>query len=390
MPKFPDFAERTTQITGSVFEKFRSQMEKQGSHLVGLHIGDSYAAPPYRLPLDERFLASHPGFNRYTDTFGVPALRDALAEKLRLENRLDVDRGRVMMTSGACNALAIATQGIVNAGDDVLILAPYWPFFRGMVRLAGGNAVEVPFYTRLYEDPGLDIQSYLETVLTPRTIAIYTNTPNNPSGKVLSGDHLQQIASFAADNNLWVISDEAYDGMTFDGHRHLSIGALPGMFERTLSVFTFSKVYMFSGLRLGYVAAAENVLKMLNKIMVHQLYSPSTVGQQMMVEPVKTRGEWSERFVKHFGDIRDMFVKNLSISPQIPEGTYYFFFPITDYLHGRDYWDVIHQCMDQGVAVAPGQDFGKHYADWVRVCFTGEPPDRVELAVDRLNKILPG
>ena len=390
MPKFPDFAGRTTQITGSVFEKFRSRMQSQGSHLVGLHIGDSYAAPPYDLPLDRAFMESHPGFNRYTDTFGVMALREALVEKLRMENDLEVDPGRVMMTAGACNALSITAQGLVDPGDDVLLLSPYWPFFRGMVQLAGGNTIETPFYTRLYDEPDLNIRRHLEQSLTARTIAIYVNTPNNPSGKVLSVPQLEQIVQFAVDNNLWIISDEAYDGMTFDGHRHVSIGALPGVFDRTLSVFTFSKVYMFSGLRLGYIAAEETVLRTLNKIMVHQLYSPSTVGQHMMVEPVKTRAQWSNNFVKHVAEIRDMFLDNLEISPRVPEGTYYFFFPITDHLRGRSYWDVIDECLDNGVAVAPGQDFGADYADWVRICFTGEPPDRVELAAARLNKIFPG
>jgi len=373
-----------------VFEKFRSRITQQGSNLVGLHIGDSYAAPPYDLPLDQEFLDAHPGFNRYTDTFGVPALREALAEKLGAENEIDVATDQVMMTAGACNALTISMQGLVDPDEDVLLLAPYWPFFRGMVRLAGGNPIEIPFYTGLYDEPDMDITAHLSKYITPNTVAIYTNTPNNPSGKVLTRGQLEQVARFAEANDLWVISDEAYDGMTYDGAVHISIASLPGMFERTLSVFTFSKVYMFSGLRLGYVVAPVDVLKVLNKIMVHQLYSPATVSQQMMVEPVKKRAEWATKFVRHFCEIRDMFVERLHISPQIPEGTYYFFFPINDYLNGRDYWDVINECMDAGVTVAPGSDFGADYADWVRVCFTGEPPDRVAIAADRLNKIFPG
>jgi N-succinyldiaminopimelate aminotransferase len=390
MPKFPRFAERTTQITGSVFEKFRSKMKEQGSNVVGLHIGDSYAAPPYRLPLDAEFIKKHPGFNRYTDTFGVHDLRHALADKLQKENQLDAGPHNVMMTAGACNALTISMQGLVNPGDDVMLLSPYWPFFRGMVRLAGGNVIEAPFYTRLYDDPDMDIESYLTRYLTPKTVAVYSNTPNNPSGKVLTRRQLEQIAGFAKKNDLWIVSDEAYDGMTFDGTVHRSIASLPGMFEQTYSVFTFSKVYMFSGLRLGYAVATEDVLRTVNKIMVHQLYSPPTVAQQMMVEPVKTRSQWSARFVEHFCDIRDMFIKNLKITPQVPEGTYYLFFPISEYLKGRSYWDVIDACLNVGVAVAPGEDFGKDYSDWIRVCFAGEPPDRVELAVSRLNEIFPG
>jgi N-succinyldiaminopimelate aminotransferase len=385
MPRFPDFAERTQDVTASVFEQFRSRT--RGSDLVKLHIGDSYAAPPYGLPLDKRFTDLHPGFNRYTDTFGVPALREALAEKCRDENNIDVNTGNIMMTAGACNALAISMQSLVDPGDDVLLLTPCWPFFRGMVRLAGGKPIDVPFYTLLYDAPDTDINTLLTKYLTPDTVAVYLNTPNNPSGKVLSTRQLEQVADFVRTNNLWLISDEAYDGMTFDGHAHMSIGSLDGMFDRTLSVFTFSKVYMFSGLRLGYVVATPEILRTINKIMVHQIYSPATVSQQMMVQPVKTRSRWSAKFVQEVCETRNIFVERLEISPQVPEGTYYFFFPITEYLAGREYGDVINACLDAGVTVAPGADFGGDYGDWIRICFAGEPPDRIELAAERLNSI---
>jgi aspartate/methionine/tyrosine aminotransferase len=167
----------------------------------------------------------------------------------------------------------------------------------------------------------------------------------------------------------------------------MSIGSLDGMFDRTLSVFTFSKVYMFSGLRLGYVVATPEILRTINKIMVHQIYSPATVSQQMMVQPVKTRSRWSAKFVQEVCETRNIFVERLEISPQVPEGTYYFFFPITEYLAGREYGDVINACLDAGVTVAPGADFGGDYGDWIRICFAGEPPDRIELAAERLNSI---
>lgn len=390
MPKFSGFAERTKQISGSVFEKFRPKMEARGSDIVGLHIGDSYAAPPYELPVDKAFLESHPGFNRYCDTFGIRPLREALAAKAREDNGLEVNPGNVMTTAGACNALSVGMQALVDPGEDVLLLGPYWPFFRGMVRLAGGREVEVPFYTRLYEEPDLDVTALLENHLTAETVAIYVNTPNNPSGKVLSLSQLEGVAEFARRHELWVISDEAYDGMTFDGLEHHSIARLPGMFARTLSVFTFSKVYMFSGLRLGYVVASEGVLENINKVMVHQLYGPSTISQQMMVEPVKSRARWARKYVEHFQELRDMFVENLRISARVPEGTYYLFFPVEEYLDGRDYWELIDQCLDAGVSVAPGEDFGADYSRYLRICFAGEPPDRLKVAVERLNSIFSG
>lgn len=390
MPRYPEFAERTRLISGSVFEKFREKMEAQGDRLVKLHIGDSYAPPPYGLPVVDDFLRSNHGFNRYCDTFGIAPLREALTAKLREDNGVvQVTPDTVLVTAGATNALSASVQSIVDPGDEVIVLSPYWPFFRGMVRMAGGEVVEVPFYTRLYDDPVANAASLIEPHLTGRTVAVYLNSPNNPSGKVLSRRHLEEVAELVRAHDLWLFSDEAYDGMTFDGNERVSPASFPGMFERTLSIFTFSKVFMFSGLRLGYVATDEAAIRTVNKTMVHQLYSPSTIAQQMMVEPVKTRATWRRAFVSHTEDLRDMFLERLRITPPVPDGAYYFFFSLLPYLGTRTTSEVVDACMDAGVSVAPGGDFGAGFEDYIRICFAGEPPHRLEKAIDRLNGVFP-
>lgn len=390
MPKYPHFADRVSSLTGSVFEKYLPKMRQQGENLVRLHIGDSYLPPVYELPIERQFREKYPAYNRYCNTFGVYELRKTLAEKLQQDNHLTVSPAQVMLTVGATNALSVSMMSLVNPGDEVLVLTPAWPFFMGMVRAAGGEVVEIPFYIRLYENPELDVYSYLESFLSSRTVAIYVNTPNNPSGKVLTRHHLQQIVDLAVKHHLWIISDEAYDGMLYDNREHISIATLPSAMEQTISIFTFSKVYMFAGLRLGYMVASEEVLKNMNKVMVHQLYSPSTVAQYMMIEPVQTRREWSEKFVEHCHELRELFTDRLALQFFQPEGAYYLFFSIKQYLKGRDYWDVIDQCLDGGVSVAPGKDFGKDFHDYIRVCFAGESPNRLKLAAERLNKILGG
>jgi len=318
MPRFPRFAERSERITGSVYEKFRPRMAAAGDGLVGLHIGDAYPLPPYELPIDPAFAQAHPGFHRYCDTFGVESLRDTIVAKLGEDNAIPASRENVLVTAGATNALSSTVQTLVDPGDDVMLLSPYWPFFRGMVRAAGANAIEVPFYTRLYDDP--DVVAMLEAHLTPKTSALYLNSPNNPSGKVLTREQLEAIARFVRSNDLWLISDEAYDGMTFDGHAHVSSASLVGMFERTVSVFTFSKVFMFAGLRLGYAVAEASVVRAINKAMVHQLYSPSTLAQQMVVGPMRSRALWSGRFVTECQSIRDRVTNSLRVDAPVPEG----------------------------------------------------------------------
>ena len=390
MPRHPDFAGRSDRITGSVYEKFKPRMAAQGENLVKLHIGDSYALPPYPLPVDAAFFAAHPGVNRYCDTFGIASLRAALAEKLRVDNRIDVQPDNILVTCGATNALAATIQALVDPGDDVMILAPHWPFFRGMVRAAGGGVIDVPFYTVLDENPSTDIGNMLERSMTKETVAIYLNSPNNPSGKVLTREQLAAVAGFARAHHLWLISDEAYDGMTYDGREHVSPASFHGTLERSVSVFTFSKVYMFAGLRLGYAVASADAIRAINKAMVHQLYSPSTLAQEMMIDPVRTRGTWSKRFVQEYEATRDRVAKALRFDAPLPDGAYYFFFNAEKYLRGRSITDVVNACLDAGVSVAPGEDFGASYGNWLRICFAGESPERVMLGVERLNGVLAG
>lgn len=390
MPKFPDFSWRPAEIPGSVFETYRATMQAHGEKLVRLHIGDTYLPPEYPLPLDPEFTKAHPDFNRYCDTFGVEALREALADKLREDNALDVRPEQILVTNGTTSGLSVSVSTLVDPGEEVLVLTPAWPFFFGMVRVAGGRILEAPLYSRLFDEPDLDIVGYLERLVTPNTVALYLNTPNNPSGKVLTRAQVQQIAEVARKHRLWVISDEAYDGLTFDDRPHVSIASLPQIFEQTVSLFTFSKSFMFAGLRLGFAVGTREAIERLNKIMVHQIYSPATVAQQMMVEPVKNRHMWLPEVRKHYQVLRDLFVERLEIAFPEPEGTYFIFFPADRYLNGRDYRALVDACLNAAVSVAPGHSFGKDFGTYIRLCFTGEPAERLVQGIARLNRIFNG
>lgn len=363
-------------------------MNEQGERLVRLHIGDSYLPPAYHLPLEAAFLERFPDFYRYCDTFGVEEFRRALVHKLTEDNRLPVTVDNVLVNSGATNALSAGAQALLDPQDEILMLTPCWPFFPGMVKMAGAVVREVPLYVRLFDEPSTDIAALLNRYLTPKTTALYLNTPNNPSGKVLNRKQLAQIAAFAGEHRLWIISDEAYDGLTFDRREHISIASLAGMFEQTISIFTFSKSFMFAGLRLGFLAAAEPVVKAVNKCMVHQLYSPPTFTQQMMIEALSTRNEFIPRVRQHYQDLRDLFLEKLRVKVNPPEGTYFLFFPVDQFLNGRSYSKLIEQLLESGVSVAPGSDFGKDFGNYIRLCFTGEPPLRLEKAIERLNAVL--
>jgi len=388
MPRFPEYSRKLSGIKGAIFEKFRGKMNDFGSDLVRFHIGDSYMPPVYPLPLNLTFLNMYKNYSRYGNTFGIEELRDVLSIKLKEDNRLPVEPNNILMTTGATNALSSAVQSLLEPGEEILLLTPCWPIFPGIVHSAQATIVEVPFYMDLYENADLDIKKHIESYVSDKTVAIYLNTPNNPSGKVLNKHQLEQIAEVAKLNNLWIISDEAYDGLTFDGHEHISIATLPEMFSQTISVFTFSKIFMFAGLRLGYAVGNEEMIVNLNKIMVHQNYSSTIFTQQMMIEPVKTRHQWMEKVRRHYQLLRDQFINQSGLSLVKPEATYFLFFSIEEYLNGRNYDDVINACFEEGVSVAPGIDFGKDFEMFLRVCFTGEPPEQLEKGVIRLRKVL--
>jgi len=390
VPRHPQTAARVAPLGGSVFEKFRARLARRPEPPVKLHIGDTYRVPPYPLPLAPEFLERFPHTFQYCNTFGIKPLREVLRDKLEEDNSLVGGVDDLMVTSGASNALAVSTQALLDPGDEVLLPTPAWPFFAGMVRVAGATPVQAPFYTRLASEPDLDIGALLESAVTPRTAALYLNTPNNPSGKVLSRDQLQTVADVCRRHDLWVLSDEAYDGLTYDGHEHVSIGSLPGMRERTLSIFTCSKAFMFAGLRLGWISAPAEVIGVLNKTMVHQLYGPNTVGQEMMIEPIRTRAKWLPAVRDHYQELRDRFLAALDLDLPAPEGTYFVLFDTTSHLRGRDFDTLVGECLDSGVTVAPGGDFGPGFERHLRLCFTADTPDRTLEGARRLRGILRG
>jgi aspartate/methionine/tyrosine aminotransferase len=388
MPRYPEFADRVRHVPGSVFEKFQPEMARQGQNLVRLHIGDTVMKPEFPLPLHESFVQNNPDFNRYCNTFGIPEFRAALRDKLNEDNRFQVSAENILVSNGATSALSAAVMSILNKGDEIILLTPCWPLFANIVRTVEAKIIEVPVYDRLYREPELDLAAVIEPYISKRTAAIYLNSPNNPSGKVVAPAQLAQLAGLVRTHNLWLLSDEAYDGLTFDGHTHYSIAAKENLLDQTISVFTFSKIFMFAGIRLGYAVAAESVIRTLNSIMVHQIYSPATFSQQMMIEPVRTRGEWSGRVRDQYRQARDETLAQLQVDVIPPEASYFLFFDVEPYLAGREMEELVMQCYRAGVSVAPGIEFGAHYRTWLRLCFTGETPERMRQGIDRLNRVI--
>jgi N-succinyldiaminopimelate aminotransferase len=277
MPRAPSLSASAQALRESIFSRLQGRLAKHGADGVPLHLGDTYLAPP--MAAREALEASAADW-----PYGAPAgeahLLSALAAKLRARNALEwATEAHLQVTVGATAALAAAARAVVDPGDEVICPTPHWPLIRGIVTNAGGVVVEAPLSQALYADDAADAAAILEPHVTARTTALYVTTPNNPDGKQLSRRHLEQLAELARRHDLWVLADEVYEDLAFAAP-HVSIASLPGMAERTLTVFSLSKSYAIAGHRLGYVAGAAAPMQALRKIANHTVYNVPSLLQR--------------------------------------------------------------------------------------------------------------
>lgn len=386
MPRAPEFSARLDALGGSVFERHLPRIRAAATRPTKLHIGDAADPPNHPLPLDAHFRETNAHWFQYPNTAGVRRLRFALAEYHAAEHGLGTDADEILVTAGATNGLAATVQALVDPGDEVLVLTPSWPFFRGMVTMAGGVVRELPFYT--LDDPA-SAMTALEDAIGPRTVAIYLNTPNNPSGRVLDAPTRRLLTDLATRHGLWVISDEAYDGMAYDGRTTPPLALYASQPEFVISTFTFSKIHRFAGLRLGWIRAHPDVVRHVDRALVHTVYSASSLAQEMMIEPVRTRRQWAPAVRNDLEVRRDAFVATLDLPIRPCEGTYFVFFDASSYCtKGRNLDDLLVECLEEGVLVTPGGDFGADFDTWIRACFAAEPRRTVEEAARRLRRVL--
>ena len=320
--------------------------------------------------------------SHYLQTAGVPRLLALLAAKLRDRNQIPIGQDdEVMVTTGGIHALYLACQALLEPGDEVLIPDPTWPPCAGNILAAGGMPVGCPLrearHWRL--DPG-----ELASRITPATRAIYVNSPHNPTGGVLTREDLAGIADLVRERNLWLISDEAYEDVLFDGAEHVSPASLPGMYERTISVFTFSKSYAMTGLRLGYVAARDARLReRMKKILFYTCSNVTSVVQFGGIGALEGSQACIEAFRTELQARRDLFYEGLHgsaggvLSGVPPRGAFYAFLKIApgwqvggESAAGSPSWALAEHLIAHGrIGCVPGVDFGERGEGYIRFCF---------------------
>jgi aspartate/methionine/tyrosine aminotransferase len=307
---------------------------------------------------------------RYSPSSGIEPLRQAIATKLNQRNGLQVSAENVIVTAGGAHALYVAFQAVLDPGDDVLLFSPYWTPIREMITGCQARALLVP--TATARSAGLT--RTLKDFATPHTRAIYYNTPQNPTGTVFSREEAEEVAAFAMDNDLLVIADEAYEDLVYEGE-HFSIASLPGMAQRTISTYTFSKTYAMTGWRIGYAVATEPFMGGLRKLVLYTSNGVSTMTQWAALEALQTPRSEIDARREQYRLRRDLLVNGLNqvgLPCEIPQGAFYAFPRVTRI--SKDSRSAARMLLSKAhVATVPGVVFGGQGEGYVRFSYAVDP-----------------
>ena len=325
----------------------------------------------------------------YLQTAGLPRLKGLLAEKLRARNGVPVrDADEVLVTNGGVHGIYLAAQALVEPGDEVIVPDPEWPPATLSMLAAGAAVVRCPLHVSL--GWRLDVDE-LASKIGPRTKGLYLNSPNNPTGGVLTRSDIERIADLAREHDLWVISDEAYEDVVFDGATHVSIASLPGMYERTVPVCTLSKTYAATGVRVGYLAARDERLRdRLQKLLFLTTSNVSSISQHGAIGALEGSQSVVETYRSELRTRRDLFYAGVReaaghvFSGEPPAGAFYAFLridpswvPPAGASPASRSWAMAEFLIGQGrIGCVPGVDFGPTGEGYVRFCFAR---DREEL-----------
>jgi aspartate/methionine/tyrosine aminotransferase len=390
-------SESAQRIRQGVFAELQRRIDAHtaaGGRLVPLHIGDTHLSPPGGALYDQAILSdpASAALYRYGATAGLAELRSAIAGRARDVLGVPGVEGdrHVHIGAGATHALFCVARAVLDPGDEVLVASPYWPLSTGIFLACSARPVEVPFTSRLYEDPSLDAGSLFAPALTTRTKALYVTTPNNPDGKVLTRVQLESVARFATENDLWVFSDEVYAEVTFDAP-HVSIASLPGMAERTIVVQSFSKSHALAGARVGAAIAHESVIHAAKRVGVHTVFNVPVAMQRSALGALAEGGAWMRAAREEYRAARDLAASALEGSGvrfHLAEGGTYLMLDFAKILGDRPLSVALERAIDYGVLLAPGDAFGRGFETQARLCYTAVPREQLRDGIARLREAL--
>lgn len=342
-------------------------LRAQGQQIIDLSLGE----PDFITPANIIRAAEHAmeeGFTKYTPPSGLPALRQAIADKLARENHLQYTPEHIIVSCGAKHALYNLAMVLVNPGDEILLTSPYWVTYPTQVALAGGTPVIIPTSAEEgFKITGATLRRYL----TPKTKGIILNSPGNPTGAVYTPAELEDLAKALVDTDLFIITDEIYEHLIYDGIQQISIATLhPDLKERTLVINGLSKSYAMTGWRLGYCAGPREVIEACGQLQSQSTSNATSFAQIAAIEALTGPQDSVQTMAQAFEQRRNFVVAQLNaidgITCPMPQGAFYTF-PRVDGLFGRQAQgrvlktsaDIADYFLEAaGVALVPGEGFG--------------------------------
>jgi len=381
MPRFPRANPSAEAMPGSVYAPVGGDASAPPGEVCPLNVGDTWLEPFEGGRLEDIHQAEHPGLNRYSPTQGLAPLIDAIVEKVRGRNGLACEREGVLVSAGATPGLAAAVGALAAPGEEVLILAPFWPLIRGMVQAFGARPVEVPFFDRIHSVD--DAVAAVRERISERSAILYVSTPSNPTGRALPEEWLAALAGLAREHDLWLFSDEVYERIVYRG-RHVSMARFAP--ERTLTFFSFSKSYGMAGYRAGYLVGPPEAVAQVHKLGAHTYYAAPTAAQLAGLHALRDGDAWVEDAKARYQAVADATAAALGLPP--PEGSTFLFLDVRKRLDERGIGGFLADCVADGVALSPGASCGTGYEGFARLCYTAAAPERVARAVDALARRL--
>ena len=356
------------------------ELKRQGIDVISMAAGEPDFDTPEHIKLAAK-AAIDAGKTKYTPTLGVPELREALAAKFKRENHLEYTPAQIQVTTGGKQALFNACWALINPGDEVIIPAPFWVTYPEQVRLFGG--VPVIVQTRAEDGYALELEA-LEAAVTPKTKMIIFNSPSNPSGVVYSDQTVKGLMDIADKHDLWVMSDEMYEHITYTGK--LPVSAATFNPNRVITVNGASKAYSMTGWRIGFAAAPQPVIKAMDAIQGQSTSNANTIAQWAAIAAVNDTSEYINMARIAFRGRRDAIVSGLNrigLPTPTPEGAFYVLADTTR-IHS-DETQAAKIILEQArVAVVPGTDF--HAPGRVRLSYACSL-EQIEVAISRIGKI---
>ena len=370
------------------------ELKAQGLDVIGFGAGE----PDFNTPdniCNAAIKAIKDGFTKYTPASGIVELKQAVCDKFKKFNGLDYKPSQIVISNGGKHSLTNVFEAILNPGDEVIIPAPYWLSYPEIIKLSDG----VPVFVRGEKENGYKVTAeQLQAATTEKTKALVLNTPNNPTGMIYSEEELRAIADYAVKNDIYVVSDEMYEYLVYNGNKHISIASFnEEIYKRTITVSGLAKSYAMTGWRIGYTGSSEEIAKLMGSVQSHQTSNPNSIAQKAALEALTGDQSTVQMMLGEFDKRRKFMYEKMSALPYVsteePLGAFYVFADVSEALKKEYKGKKVETAAefarilieDYNVAVVPCADFG--FPDHIRLSYAISV-EQIDKGLTRIEKFL--